>query len=93
MLAQLPHTAELILIDDGSRDGTWEVMRNLASHDPRVRAFSLATELGKAQALALATASSRGEILVTLDGESHWFEGLQLIAVYLVLGIAFYFVP
>jgi Ca2+:H+ antiporter len=31
--------------------------------------------------------------LVTLDGESHWFEGLQLIAVYLVLAIAFYFVP
>ena len=31
--------------------------------------------------------------LVTLDGESHWFEGLQLIAVYLVLGITFYFVP
>ena len=31
--------------------------------------------------------------LATLDGESNWFEGLQLIAVYLVLALAFYFVP
>jgi Ca2+:H+ antiporter len=31
--------------------------------------------------------------IVCQDGESNWFEGLQLIALYLVLGIAFYFVP
>ena len=31
--------------------------------------------------------------LVSLDGESNWFEGLQLVAVYLVLAIAFFFVP
>lgn len=31
--------------------------------------------------------------VVSLDGESNWFEGLQLVAVYLVLGIVFYFVP
>lgn len=30
--------------------------------------------------------------IVSLDGESNWFEGLQLVAVYLVLGIVFYFV-
>jgi Ca2+:H+ antiporter len=30
--------------------------------------------------------------VVTLDGESTWFEGLQLLAVYVVLGITFYFV-
>lgn len=31
--------------------------------------------------------------VVSLDGESNWFEGLQLVAVYVVLGIVFYFVP
>lgn len=31
--------------------------------------------------------------IVSLDGESNWFEGLQLLAVYLVLAIVFYFVP
>jgi Ca2+:H+ antiporter len=28
---------------------------------------------------------------VTQDGESTWFEGVQLLAIYLVLGLAFYF--
>lgn len=31
--------------------------------------------------------------MVSLDGESNWFEGIQLVAVYIVLGLAFYFVP
>jgi Ca2+:H+ antiporter len=31
--------------------------------------------------------------VVSLDGESNWFEGVQLIAIYLVLAIAFYFAP
>ena len=31
--------------------------------------------------------------IVSLDGESNWFEGVQLIAIYMVLAIVFYFVP
>ena len=31
--------------------------------------------------------------IVVVDGESNWVEGLQLMAVYLILGLAFYFVP
>jgi Ca2+:H+ antiporter len=31
--------------------------------------------------------------IVSLDGESNWFEGVQLIAIYLILALAFYFVP
>src|SRR5262245_36630021 len=31
--------------------------------------------------------------LVALDGESHWMEGVMLLAVYVILGIAFYFLP
>jgi Ca2+:H+ antiporter len=40
-------------------------------------------------ALALATGVSA---LITLDGESHWFEGVQLLALYLLVGIAAYFI-
>jgi Ca2+:H+ antiporter len=32
-------------------------------------------------------------VIVVVDGESNWVEGLQLMAVYLILGLAFYFVP
>jgi Ca2+:H+ antiporter len=31
--------------------------------------------------------------LVSLDGESHWMEGVQLLAVYVILGLAFFFLP
>ena len=31
--------------------------------------------------------------LVAQDGESHWMEGVQLLAVYVILGIAFFFLP
>ena len=31
--------------------------------------------------------------LIALDGESNWMEGVQLLAVYLILGVAFYFLP
>jgi Ca2+:H+ antiporter len=31
--------------------------------------------------------------LVSLDGESHWLEGALLLAVYLILGLAFYHLP
>jgi Ca2+:H+ antiporter len=40
-------------------------------------------------ALALATGVSA---LITLDGESHWFEGVQLLALYALVGIAAYFI-
>jgi Ca2+:H+ antiporter len=32
-------------------------------------------------------------VIVTMDGESNWVEGMQLMAVYLILALAFYFVP
>jgi Ca2+:H+ antiporter len=31
--------------------------------------------------------------LISMDGESNWMEGAQLLAVYVILGIAFYFLP
>jgi Ca2+:H+ antiporter len=31
--------------------------------------------------------------LIALDGESNWFEGVQLLGVYAILGLAFYFFP
>ena len=31
--------------------------------------------------------------LVAQDGETHWMEGVQLLAVYAILGVAFFFLP
>ena len=32
-------------------------------------------------------------VLISVDGRSNWLEGAQLISVYVMLGLAFYFVP
>jgi len=42
----------------------------------------------------LAVVASVGIIsLISHDGQSHWMEGVQLLAVYVILGIAFFFLP
>jgi Ca2+:H+ antiporter len=43
--------------------------------------------------IAAITLSVLATVIVVVDGESNWVEGLQLMAVYLVLALAFYFVP
>jgi Ca2+:H+ antiporter len=43
--------------------------------------------------IAAIALSVMATVIVVLDGESNWVEGLQLMAVYLILGLAFYFVP
>jgi len=39
------------------------------------------------------TLSVFATVIVVMDGESNWVEGMQLLAVYLILALAFYFVP
>jgi dolichyl-phosphate beta-glucosyltransferase len=57
---------ELILVDDGSADGTRQVMDEAAAGNPRVRLESLPSNRGKGRALAAGVAVARGdEVLVT----------------------------
>jgi glycosyltransferase involved in cell wall biosynthesis len=60
---------ELILIDDGSSDGSWEVMRELAARDGRIRGLRLRRNFGKSAALAAGLAEARGDAIATMDGD------------------------
>jgi len=60
---------EVLLVDDGSRDGSLEGIRKLAALDTRVRALSLGAHCGQSSALEAGFDASRGEILATLDGD------------------------
>ena len=42
---------EVIYVDDGSRDGSWDVIKDLAARDPRVRGLRFRRNFGKAAAL------------------------------------------
>src|SRR5690242_7993972 len=52
-------TWELVLVDDGSSDGTWRIMTELAASDPRVIALRHRRNFGKARGLATGFAVAR----------------------------------
>lgn len=69
-LAAMPELRyELIFVDDGSTDGSWAVMSQLAAESTHVRAVRLRRNFGKAAALAAAVAEANGERVVTMDAD------------------------
>jgi glycosyltransferase involved in cell wall biosynthesis len=65
-------TYEILFIDDGSIDATWERIQQLAATDERVRALRHRRNYGKASALANGFAFARGEIIVTSDADMQY---------------------
>jgi len=66
---KLNRTYEIILIDDGSRDGSLAVLRAIQATDARVRVFRLRKNFGQTAALSAGFDNARGEIIVTLDSD------------------------
>jgi glycosyltransferase involved in cell wall biosynthesis len=60
---------ELLYVDDGSRDGSRDVLRSLRKGDRRVRLICLSFRAGQTAALAAGFELARGEVLVPLDGD------------------------
>ncbi len=60
---------ECVWVDDGSSDGTWELLSGLADAEPECRAVSLARNFGQTAALSAGIAAARGEYIAALDGD------------------------
>lgn len=70
VLKALPHPSELILVDDGSRDRSAEIITRAAENHPgRVVGVLLNRNYGQHAAVLAGFAHSRGEIVVTLDAD------------------------
>jgi len=68
-LASLPLRAEIIFVDDGSRDRTIECLERLYATDRRVNVLSLRRNFGKTAALLAGFELAQGEVVVTMDGD------------------------
>ena len=60
---------QIIFVDDGSTDGTWEAIRMLAEQDPRIEGIRFRRNFGKAAALCAGFDAARGEVIFTLDAD------------------------
>ena len=66
-LDALDRNAELILVDDGSPDGSWDVLRALSASDPRVRSIRLSRNFGQHAAITAGLAAASGDWVVVMD--------------------------
>jgi glycosyltransferase involved in cell wall biosynthesis len=69
VLAALGVSYELILVDDGSEDGTFARVVEVQARDPRVRVVRFTRNYGQTAAFAAGFDRARGRLIVTLDGD------------------------
>ena len=60
---------DVVFVDDGSSDGSWEVIRRLAAADGRLRGLRFRRNFGKAAALSAGFEAARGDLVMTLDAD------------------------
>jgi glycosyltransferase involved in cell wall biosynthesis len=82
---------EIVLVDDGSDDRSWERMRMLAASDPHVRLIRLSRNFGHQAALTAGLDASRGDAVVVMDADlqdppelipdlvAKWQEGFDVV--------------
>jgi dolichol-phosphate mannosyltransferase len=90
-LAGLVDGLEIVFVDDGSSDGTWSQVRELAAADPRVRGIRFARNFGHQAALTAGVDAAAGRAVVIIDGDlqdppevipemvSRWREGSEVV--------------
>lgn len=62
-------TYEVLLVDDGSTDRSWEVVEELAAVNPQVRGFCFLRNYGKSAALYTGFEAALGEVVITMDAD------------------------
>jgi len=69
VIEQNHYEAEIIFVDDGSRDKSWEIIETLAKDDSRIQAIRFRRNFGKAAALNAGFEAAGGELVMTLDAD------------------------
>lgn len=91
VLSTMSGSYELLFVNDGSSDGTLDLIRRVAREDPRTKAISLSRNFGHQLAITAGLDHSRGEAVIIMDGDlqdppelipqlvSRWREGYDVV--------------
>jgi len=69
VLKSIQLTHEIVFVDDGSTDGTFDVVRYLYEKDTTVRGFSFSRNFGHQVALFAGLGQAKGDIVISMDGD------------------------
>ncbi|MGY3793551.1 glycosyltransferase family 2 protein [Aquimarina sp. 433] len=63
------YSYEILFIDDGSTDGSWNTIQTLSKEDPNVKGIQFLRNYGKSQALHAGFEAANGEVVITMDAD------------------------
>ena len=69
VMAEHSFSYEVIIVDDGSTDGSWKEIRAIAAEDPQVHGLSFRRNYGKSAALYCGFERAEGDVVVTMDAD------------------------
>lgn len=91
VMAPLPYDYDILFIDDGSKDRTSQLIRELAEKDPNVQGYVFARNFGHQLALTCGLDQSTGDAVISMDGDlqhppemvpellKKWEEGFEIV--------------
>jgi glycosyltransferase involved in cell wall biosynthesis len=60
---------EIIAVDDGSKDNSWEVIQSFSQKNPQIKGIQFQRNYGKSAALQVGFEASKGEVVITMDAD------------------------
>ena len=75
-ISPLGESYEIVVIDDGSVDKTWDVLKELANKNPEISAFRFSRNFGKEAAIMAGLSNAKGDACITMDADLQHPPGL-----------------